>query len=62
MGFTRLKTDHLNKVNARKNSEIKIKTALAFTPGYAVYQIAFNSRNKPHNTLDLLQKYSIIEE
>jgi hypothetical protein len=41
---------YLYKVNARKISEIKIRTVLAFTQGYAVMQIDFNSSNKPHNT------------
>jgi hypothetical protein len=38
------------KVNARKNSEYKTKTVLAFTPGYAVNLIDFYSKNKPYNT------------
>ncbi len=39
------------KVNASKNSKYKNRIVLAFTLGYVVDQIEFNSRNKPHNTL-----------
>jgi hypothetical protein len=39
-----------NNVTARKYSKNTNKAVLAFTPGYAVKQIEYNSRDKPHNT------------
>jgi hypothetical protein len=39
----------VTQVNARKNSKYKNRAAFAFTPGYAVNHIEYNSRNKPHN-------------